>query len=150
MENQEDNPQVPSAKEREGMMFAKPGSPLGELGLARNNARVLLRLRFPGFSFRLRARKSSNGDVQTLDVKWPAVPGAPSEEDVSKALFPFWSMAAQVRPSDDGMPLVIFQSQYGQAHIMNLVPRPPTPEELLVAMHRQLPPAAASAPKVRF
>lgn len=132
------------------MIVAKPDSPLGSLGLARTNARILLRKRFPGVSFRLRTRKSSSGDIQILDVKWPAVPGTPSEEEVSRTLFPFWSMAAKVSPADDGMSLFMFQATHGEAHIMNIHPRPPSPEELEVAMHRQIQAAPPPAPKPRL
>lgn len=138
MDNLPARPQVPSPAERSAMTQSSPGSSLGELGLARANARELIRCRFPGFVFRLKARTSSNGDVSTLKVEWPAVPGAPDKEQVRAALDVFWSFAKEVDPAEDGMGLSMFQNMYGRVDVLAVAPRTPKPEDLAVSLHRRL------------
>ena len=141
---------IPSPEERQAMMAAQPNSGLGELGLARTNARVLLRLRFPGFVFNLKARTSSNGDVKTLTVTWPQVPGAPSREEVYAVLAPFSAFGKDIEPASDGMSLFVFQQRHGVANVLALSPRVPKPEDLAVALSRRLGPAAPSPRGPRF
>ena len=146
---------VPSASVLKKMTAAADKPRWDPIKLGRENTLVLLRNAFPDVMFSARiARSQRYGD--SVNIKWPMLPGAPSIDDVKHLVTCFKSKVdfaphPEVLPNEEGLTKLDFQRTFGALRHISLVPWTPTPEERQAMLQEALPSApAAKAPRPRF
>ena len=148
---------VPSAAVLKKMTPAADKPRWDAIKVGRENALVLLRDAFPDVMFSARiARSQRYGD--SVNIKWPLLPGAPSVEEVKRLVTCLKSRVGsgpypEVLPNEEGLTRLGFQQKFGTIYSASFMPWTPTPEERQAMLQEALPPAptaTAKAPRPRF